>query len=269
LEKRTKKLFGIGSVVLALSGCAVQPDVHAPAFANDAFAPFSRSAAVAIAQGEWRYWGSPVIDAPPAAYHPVDAQAMRERDPGDWQQVGLYWWLGMNAGHNYDRWTGKHNATGKTFQPAINGRFAWSAAFISYIMRIAGAGPHFPYAPDHAHYIDYAWNAAHGKIANPLLVAENPATYAPIPGDLICAGRGRAGSMTYADLPSYGFFPAHCAIVVEQTPSMLSVIGGNVDDTVALTHVPTTARNTLQHRDGTIVDQRYDWFVVLKVLYRQ
>jgi hypothetical protein len=269
LKKRTKKLLFVGAVLSALSGCAVQPDAHAPAFANKPYEMFSRAAAIAIALGQWRYWGSPVVDTPPSAYHPADAQAMQERDPGDWQQVGLYWWLGMNAGHFYDRWTGKHDATGKKFPPAINGRFAWSAAFISYIMRIAGAGPDFPYSPNHAKYIDYAWNAAHGTIPNPLLLAENPTTYAPVPGDLICAGRDRASTITYAALPSHGFFPAHCAIVVKQVPSMLSVIGGNVDDTVALTHVPTTTRNTLQHRDGSIVDPRYDWFVALKVLYQR
>ncbi|MDX5931326.1 DUF2272 domain-containing protein [Acidiphilium acidophilum] len=267
-ETIRKYLAGTG-VLLALSGCAVRPDAHAPPFANRPYEAFSRIAAIQIARGEWRYWGSRVVDTPPSAYHPVDAQAKQERDNGDWQEVGLYWWIGMNAGHYYDRWTGKHGAAGRKFSPRDDGHFAWSAAFISYVMRMAGAGPDFPYSPNHAKYIDYAWNAAHGKISDPLLLAENPVTYAPVPGDLICAGRGSADSMTYANLPSRGFFPSHCAIVVRQRRSMLSVIGGNVDDTVALTHVPTTTRDTLEHRDGTIVDPRYDWFVALKVLYRR
>lgn len=224
---------------------------------------------MAIARGEWRYWGDNIVDAPPDAYHPQDAAAMQERDDGDWQEVGLYWWIGMNAGHAEDRWTGKHDAAGKIFPPKVNGRYAWSAAFISYVMRMAGAGPGFPYSPNHAHYINYAWHAAHASEPDPLLLAENPATYAPVAGDLICAGRGRAASMRFADLPSKGYFPAHCAIVVAQRPGMLSIIGGNVDDTVALTHVPLTTRGTLQHRDGTIVDPRYDWFVALRVLYRR
>jgi hypothetical protein len=269
LKKRTGKLLFVGAVLLALSGCAVRPDAHVPPFANQPYEAFSRNAAIHIALGEWRYWGSRVVDTPPSAYHPIDAQAKQERDNGDWQEVGLYWWIGMNAGHYYDRWTGKHDAAGRKFPPQDDGHFAWSAAFISYVMRMAGAGPDFPYSPNHAQYIDYAWFAAHGKIADPLLLAENPETYAPVPGDLICAGRSSAAGMKYADLPSKGFFPSHCAIVVRQRPSMLSVIGGNVDDTVALTHVPTTARNTLQHRDGRIVDPRYDWFVALKVLYRR
>ena len=50
-------------------------------------------------------------------------------------------------------------------------------------------------------------------------------------------------------------------------PGELSVIGGNVDDAVALTHVPVTAGGLLANPDGTILDTRYPWFVVLRVLY--
>lgn len=269
MSRAALRLLGLGAMLAVLAGCAVRPDADAPPFANKPYAAFSRTAAIGIARGEWRYWGRHVVDNPPEDYHPADAAAMQERANADWQEVGLYWWLGMNAGHPEDRWTGKHDAAGRVFPPAANGRYAWSAAFISYVMRMSGAGPHFPYAPDHAHYIDQAWHAAHGAAQNPELLAENPATYAPVPGDLICAGRAPASHITYADLPTHGYFPAHCAIVVAATPQGLSVIGGNVDDTVALTHVPLTARGTLLHRDGTIVDPRYDWFVALRVLYRR
>lgn len=251
-----------------LAGCAA-PDVHAPPFANKPYEPFSRASAVAIARDEWRFWGSKVVDAPPAAYHPADPRAKAERDPGFWQEVGLYWWIGMNAGHDYDRWTGKHDAAGRRFPPWKDGDYAWSAAFISYVMRMAGAGPRFPYAPDHAHYIDYAWRAAHGDVRQPLMLAERPEDYAPRLGDLICAGRGWASSMRYRDLPSDGFFPGHCAIVVGGRPGMIDVIGGNVDDEVALTHVPSTASGMLDKSDGSILDPRYDWFVVLRVLYER
>ncbi|HEX7389428.1 MAG TPA: DUF2272 domain-containing protein [Acidiphilium sp.] len=263
-------LRAVPLILLAcLAGCAVRPDAHAPPFANRPYEAFSRAAAINVALGEWRYWGDKVVDAPPAAYHPADAAAKAERDNGFWQEVGLYWWIGMNAGHDDDRWTGKHDARGQVFPADVDGDFAWSAAFISYVMRMAGAGPDFPYAPDHAHYIDYAWHAAHGGIADPLVVAENPETDAPVAGDLICAGRDRAASMRYADLPSKGYFPAHCAIVVDVQPGMLSVIGGNVDDEVALTHVPVTPGGMLVRADGSVVDPRYDWFVVLHVLYRR
>lgn len=259
----------LAAALAGLAGCAARLDAHAPPFANKPYAAFSRAAAIGIAEGEWRYWGSPVVDGPPEDYSPQDPAATPERTNARWQEVGLYWWIGMNAGHPEDRWTGKHDAEGRVFPPAVNGRYAWSAAFISYVMRMAGAGPGFPYAADHARYIDAAWRAAHGEAKDPELLAENPETYPPVPGDLICAGRASASHIAYADLPAPHYFPAHCAIVVATTPQELSVIGGNVDDTVALTHVPLTARGTLLHRDGTIVDPRYDWFVALRVLYRR
>lgn len=262
-------LLGLGAALFGLAGCATRPDAHAPPFANNPYAAFSRSAAIGIAKGEWRYWGSRVVDTPPQDDHPADAAAMQERANADWQEVGLYWWLGINAGHPEDRWTGKHDAAGNVFPPEVNGSYAWSAAFISYVMRMAGAGPDFPYAADHAHYIDYAWRAAHGGEKTPELLAENPETFVPTPGDLICAGRASAAHITYADLPERKYFPSHCAIVVAAASRELSIIGGNVDDTVALTHVPLTSRGTLLHRDGSIVDPRYDWFVVLHVLYRR
>ena len=261
--------LGLVAILAALAGCAARPDAHAPPFANKPYAAFSRGAAIRIAEGEWRYWGSPVIDGPADDEPVLSPPALQERDNAGWQEVGLYWWIGMNAGHPEDRWTGKHDAAGRVFPRAVNGSYAWSAAFISYVMRMAGAGPRFPYAADHARYIDAAWCAAHDGAKHPELLAENPETHAPAPGDLICAGRASAAHITYADLPTRGYFPAHCAIVVAATPSELSVIGGNVDNAVALTHVPLTASGTLLHRDGTIVDPRYDWFVVLRVLYRR
>lgn len=185
---------------------------------------------------------------------------MAEREPGLWQRVGLYWWLGMNAGTRESRWTGKHDAEGRIFPASVDGRYAWSAAFISYVMRLAGAGQKFPYAPDHASYINYAARAAEGKIRNPLLIAENPTRYAPELGDILCFPRGGAARMTFASLPSASSFPAHCAIMVLQGPGEIAVVGGNVDDAVTLEHLRTNAAGLLGHN-------RENWFVVLRVMY--
>lgn len=255
------RIAATAALLLVLTGCTA-PDAHAPPFARVPFEPFSRTAAVAVARQEWRLWGSPVVDQTEAHYHPISAQAMPERQPGLWQEVGLYWWIGQNAGNETAGWTGKHDASGTKFSPAINGRYAWSAAFISYVMRMAGAGPAFPYAPDHAYYIDYAARAAAHLVSNPLLIARDPKIYAPRLGDLLCLGRGRASSLTFADLPTRQPFPAHCALVVGGAPGDIDVIGGNIDDEVALTHVPAD-------HAGLVDDRRFDWFVILQVLYKR
>ena len=242
---------------LILSSCAA-PDSHAPKFAQRDYAPFSRNDAVAVAMDEWRLWGMRVDDQNGAGYVQRDA-TMGERQPGLWQRVGEYWWEGMNASEPDNAWTGKHDAQGKVFPVAVNGEYAWSAAFISYVMRIAGAGENFPYAPDHATYINYAARAAEGQVKNPLLIAEDPTKYAPRLGDLVCLGRGRARALTFADLPTGHLFPAHCSIVVAGAVHQISVIGGNVDDAVVLEHVPAN--------DAGMVGR--PWFVVLRVMYQR
>jgi hypothetical protein len=247
-------------LTLALSGC-VAPDAHAPRFAEAPYAAFSRADAVAVAMDEWRLWGMRVDDSGGAAYVQTEA-TMGERQPGLWERVGEYWWEGMNAGLPEDGWTGKHDAQGRVFPVAVNGQYAWSAAFISYVMRMAGAGPAFPYAPDHATYINVAARAAQGAVRNPLLVAQDPARYAPRLGDLVCFPRGKARDMVFADLPTQTPFPAHCSIVVAGGVEQLSVIGGNVDDAVTMEHLHTNDA-------GALHGNRENWFVVLQVLYRR
>ena len=251
--------------VALLSACTA-PAAHVPPFARKPYEPFSRKDAIAIAKAQWRLFGSPVDDAMPGTQPPPKPWQKPEREPGLWQQVGIYWWLGQNAGTFYSRWTGKHDARGKVFPADKDGNFAWSAAFISFVMRMAGAGPSFPYAPDHAFYVDAAWHADRAKHPSFAVRAERPADYAPIPGDLVCFGTGWARSLQFHDLP-VPLFPGHCDIVTAATPGMLTVIGGNVDDAVTMKHVPTTPLGRLATPSGHVVDPRYAWFVVVRVLY--
>ncbi|MBU6449460.1 MAG: DUF2272 domain-containing protein [Rhodospirillales bacterium] len=239
---------------LFLASCAAGN--HAPPFANVPYEAFSRSAAVAVALREWRLWGSRVDDSGGATYVQHEA-TMAERQQGLWQRVGEYWWEGLNAGAPDARWTGKHDAEGKVFPVRKNGDYAWSAAFISYVMRIAGAGPAFPYAADHSYYINYAARLYHpGK----LLIAENPKVYAPRLGDLVCFPREWAHALTFADLPTAYFFPAHCSLVTGGGPGVLEVVGGNVDDAVTMQHLHANAQ-------GLLAGNQENWFVVLRVLY--
>jgi hypothetical protein len=238
-------------------------DPRIPPFARIPYEPFSRDAAVAIALREWRLFGSPVDDDPPGT-HPLPLPEDKpERLEGLWQRVGEYWWLGLPADAPEAAWTGKHDGNGQVFAAAEDDNFAWSAAFISYVMRIAGAGGRFPYAAGHFVYIDAAYETALGQ-ANWAIQAEPPEAYAPQIGDLICLSRG-GRNLRFADLPAR--FPGHCDIVVATGPGTLDVIGGNVDDAVTLKHIPVTPEGRLADAGGTVLDTRYPWFVVLRVLY--
>jgi hypothetical protein len=232
-----------------------------PTFATLPFEPFTRADAIAIALREWRLFGQKVDDDPPDGRPPPQPEQMPERMAGLWQRVGEYWWEGMDPDRRESAWTGMHDENGTTFESTRDGEFAWSAAFISYVMRIAGAGDRFPYAPNHSGYIDAAIQGL-----SPVLRAHAIDMYAPRAGDLICTGRDGAKGIRFADLPAPPF-PSHCDIVVSAASGMLTVVGGNVDDAVTEKHVPVAANGMLAGADGKPVDGRYAWFVVLEVVY--
>ena len=265
---------GLAGLLLCgtLAACAPQRaqtpafDADVPPFARQPYQLFSRTDAIAIAQREWRLFGQQVDDDPPGT-HPDLGEAKPERQPGLWQRVGEYWWLGINAGDPARAWTGKHDAQGQVFPPARDGDYAWSAAFISYVMRIAGAGGLFPYSPAHHTYIDIAAQMSEGRTSGWAVRALDPAQSVPQPGDLICTGRGTARLLAFQDLPA-GSYTAHCDIVVEDTDQGWAVIGGNVDDTVTLKHVPHDATGRIATPDGTSLDPRTPWMVVIAVDYR-
>lgn len=246
-------------ISLLLSGCVAG---QVPRFATRPYEPFTREDTVAIALREWRLFGQPVDDGPAGAQAERGPGEKPERAPGLWQRVGEYWWIGQDPSEAEAAWTGKHDGHGKVFPYLEDGRYAWSAAFISYVMRIAGAGTRFPYSPNHSTYVNAA---AAGR--SPVLRARPAAGYAPKRGDLICRGRYWAASLRFSDLPTSYLWPGHCAIVVAVEPGMLSVIGGNVNDAVTLSHVPVTKEGMLAGPDGVTLDKRYRWFVVLQVLY--
>ncbi len=244
-----------------LSGPLVADD-RVPDFASRNMEPFARQDAVAIALREWRLFGQPVDDDPPETRPPPPAADKPERQPGLWQRVGEYWWISQDPGEREAAWTGKHDANGVLFRAGSDGAYAWSAAFISYVMRIAGANERFPYSPNHWTYVNAAASGT-----SPILRARDLRQYAPKLGDLVCYGRGRSTGMRFTDLPSTSFWPGHCSMVVAATPGTISVIGGNVDDAVTLTHVPVGPDGLLSDPDGHLLDSRYPWFVAVQVLY--
>ena len=239
------------------------PDDHVPRFATAGFEPFNRTDTVAIAMREWRMFGEPVDDDDPEQRPDPSSAALKpERLPGLWQRIGEYWWIGQDPYEHEVAWTGKHGDGGRVFDFTQDGHYAWSAAFISYVMRIAGAGAGFPYAPNHATYINAAAAGAASRLR-----ARDPARYAPLRGDLICAGRGASRVIAFHNLPTRDTFPAHCGLVVAAQPNQISIIGGNVDDAVTLTHVPVGTTGLLTDPNGLLYDTRYSWCVVLQVLY--
>ncbi len=251
-------------VPVMLAACSsTPPDAHVPPFARVPYEPISRDAVVAVALREWRLFGSRVDDQ---AMSPETQQQKLEREQGLWQRVGEYWWLGLDAGTLESKWTGKHDEKGAVFPLDRDNDYPWSAAFVSYVLRIAGAGPRFPYAADHAHYIDIAKRQTLQSESRWLIKAERPEDYAPRPGDLVCRGRDEASNLRYGDLPVGHYFPSHCDIVVDtSTEQQIDVVGGNEHDAVTLKHVAVTTNGKLVKPDGHVLDEDGPWLTVLRL----
>ncbi|KMQ95050.1 hypothetical protein RF55_4754 [Lasius niger] len=236
-------------------------------------APFNREDVVAIAQREWRLFGQKIVDIDPRQTREISSLPPREkpeRQAGLWQRIGEYWWIGQPYYAKEAWWTGLSIESGEIFKAKEDGQRAWSAAFISYVMRVAGAGNRFVYAANHSTYINAAKSRApHG------LRAKNPATYAPKKGDILCTGRGSARKIDFSSLPTEEFFPAHCGIVTSGkilgSPfgRQIETIGGNVEDQVALTHVPVDRTGHVSDQTGKSLDPRFPWCVILAPHYTQ
>jgi len=236
------------AALVLLAACS-PPDAHVPPFARVPYQTFSAETVVAVALREWRLFGS-------RDYDPDDTSTA-ERADGLWQRIGEYWWTGLDAGTRESGWTGRHDGLGREFPADQDAAFAWSAAFVSYVMRIAGAGPRFPYAPDHAEYINAAMTGGDWVVA-----ALDPAQHGPRPGDLVCRGRAQARSMRFDALPAPRF-PSHCDIVVSWPDGgTIAAIGGNVGNAVTRRAFDVAA-------DGRLAPADPPWLVVLRVDGRQ
>jgi hypothetical protein len=128
----------------------------------------------------------------------------------------------------------------------------WSAAFISWVMKKAGAGNAFNYSAGHSYYTKAAKDNRLANNDNPFK-AYRISEVAPQVGDLVCKSRAGSGA-TYDNLQPG--MATHCDVVTDVQPNRLTTIGGNVSQSVARTMVSTDAR-------GLITSPGY--FAVIKV----
>jgi hypothetical protein len=133
----------------------------------------------------------------------------------------------------------------------------WSAAFISWVMCEAGLRDQaFARHAKHASYLHYIFDNP-----EPAAFTPQPIATRPEPGDLLCAGRGKARDIADLDearaMAAAGAF-MHCDLVVGGAPERLYVIGGNVQNSVSLTVVPL--------RGGKVQPNEIrNWFGVFKL----
>jgi hypothetical protein len=167
----------------------------------------ARAAAIALA--EWQRFGGQTYD--------INGNATRvghkEGEDPYYQYVGKYWKDGVNN----DTLTGLDHSV------------PWSAAFISWVMRTAGAGNRFSYSPQHSVYIF--------RSIKDLLQARPQASYygyqfrewKPQVGDLVCWARREGIDYQHQN---GGDYPGHCDVIVEVGSNEVQVVGGNVGNSV-------------------------------------
>ena len=116
-------------------------------------------------------------------------------------------------------------------------RHPWSAAFISWVMKKAGAGDMFRYAAAHIRYIKQAKeNRTQSRWENPFWLYK-PVEYALVRGDLVCYWRGTK-RLTYDSIDSLNYAKTHCDIVTEIRSGEAITIGGNNRNSVREKKVP-------------------------------
>jgi hypothetical protein len=129
---------------------------------------------------------------------------------------------------------------------------AWSAAFISKMMKDAGAGESFPYSASHSVYIRDAVKNRKQNIDSPFK-AYKPDEVPIEVGDLVCYSRESGVSYD-----STGAYKSHCDIVTKIEENSARTIGGNISDSVSVTNIKLNENGFLSTGNSK------NYFVVIK-----
>lgn len=181
--------------------------------------------------------------------------SQKEYENSVYQRVGHYW-SELAKTHPYGSWAGYNGKSGVKFNAAgkvmSNNNQPWSAAFISFVMREAGAGTHFSYAPSHSVYIVKALGEAKKAAPNGKFVARRHKEYTPRLGDLIACERLPAEDPnfdTYVTYVGASKYQAHCDVVVDVQDKYVITIGGNVSNSVKTKRWPLDAQKRIGNHD--------------------
>lgn len=237
---RCASLIIVVGALLAACAAPAPPAAIAPPLS---YPPAARQRLLSIATSEWRDWGA--IDVVGWSRLPPG----RESDPANFPRV-LAYWASVPEGPAVIAAQRRGYAATLAGRPAaaLWSEPAWSAAFISHVLRAAGVdAPEFPPTAAHAFYIDALLAQALAFPDQAPFVPHAPAARAAAPGDLLCADRSGSPLPHWtARLAEVGRFrPMHCDIVVAIIPGAVLAVGGNVGDAVVRRRFPADAAGTV------------------------
>lgn len=162
----------------------------------------------------------------------------KESDPNMLPQLRKYWKEGANV-----------NMSDKEY---VNQ--AWSAVFISWLMKMSGLGNDFKYSASHSTYIRDAIKNTKTN-TDSLVKGYKPEEVKVERGDLVCYPR--QSGVNYDTTSSY---LAHCDLIQDIEGNTATSVGGNVSNSVTHTNVPLTAEGKID-----MTKQNKGYFVVIKI----
>jgi Domain of unknown function (DUF1906)/Uncharacterized protein conserved in bacteria (DUF2272) len=178
-----------------------------------------------------KYLRPPTSPAVEALIASAVAQWLRfDRGRADEEQEPYYRYVGemwASIGQSYD---------GRS-RYANGEEVPWSAAFISYVVKRAGpAYANFKFAASHSQFSNDAIQARILNRTSKPFWGYRREEQKPEIGDIVHRNRG-PGAYTFDYAENHSEFTSHSDIVVEVTPHVARVLGGNVSDTVTMSQV--------------------------------
>ena len=213
MKTSTKYIIGITSA-LSLIGIGVV--VYKKRFGISRLA----KKAISVAEQEFEEWNK-------------DGKKIKEGDDLTFDRLKKYWEEGANTFWSKAKMINE----------------AWSAAFISYIMKKSGAGNDFKYSTSHSVYIRDAIKNRKENNKNPFK-GFKPEEVSVKNGDIVCYAR-----QIGVGYDTTGSYISHCDIVTDVKNNKAITVGGNVSNSVSKTEVDLDKENK-------ILNDKY--FVVIK-----
>lgn len=133
---------------------------------------------------------------------------------------------------------------------AVQSKYPWSSAFISWLFKKAGANDQFPYDSSHSGYFQKAKANRNNK--NAPLRGFRVSEYAPKVGDLVVYTRE-----TGKGYDSSGHFASHGELVIEAGKNYIKAIGGNVSNKVKISTYKTD-------QNGKLSGNKTPFFMVIQ-----
>lgn len=202
--------------------------------------PRVRTRLIGVVSREWQFFGG-------AAWRykrPSTGHARLEHEPGYRERVQHYWKSALRRDVRDTR------------------RIGWSGAFISFVMKEAGAKQGFPYSGTHTTYIARAIRNRKKGLTNASIVGYKPGEYAPRPGDMVC--NSLTAGIDYDNIDRR--YSAHCDVVVARGFRHVEVIGGNLTNSVRKRVLLTDENGHVFPNQPRRIDPYVKrWFVIIKV----